>query len=142
MIKHAKFFYFDAGVFRSVRPKGPLDRAEEVEGAALEGLVAQHLRAWAAYRGNRDGLHFWRTRAGLEVDFVVYGEDSFAAIEVKNSRRVDPKDTRSLREFLVDYPEARACLVYRGEERIRVRGIQCVPCADFLMSLHPDRPLP
>jgi len=124
------------------RWKGPLDRAEEVEGAALEGLVAQHLRAWAAYRGNRDGLHFWRTRAGLEVDFVVYGEDSFAAIEVKNSRRVDPKDTRSLREFLVDYPEARACLVYRGEERIRVRGIQCVPCADFLMSLHPDRPLP
>lgn len=33
---HPKFFLFDAGVFRSLRPQGPLDRPEEVEGGALE----------------------------------------------------------------------------------------------------------
>src|SRR5262249_30238760 len=43
---HPKFFWFDTGVFRSARPMGPLDRPEEIAGAALEGLVAQHLRAW------------------------------------------------------------------------------------------------
>src|SRR5438067_13671054 len=48
-ITHSKFFLFDAGVFRSLRPKGPLDRPEEIDGPALEGLVAQHLRAWLAY---------------------------------------------------------------------------------------------
>jgi len=42
---HPKLRLFDAGVFRSLRPTGPLDRPQEVEGAALEGLVAQHLRA-------------------------------------------------------------------------------------------------
>lgn len=40
---------FDAGVYRSLPPRGPLDRAEEIDGGAFEGLVAQHLRAWIAY---------------------------------------------------------------------------------------------
>jgi len=43
---HPKFYLFDTGVFRSLRPRGPLDMPEEMEGQALEGLVAQHLRAW------------------------------------------------------------------------------------------------
>jgi predicted AAA+ superfamily ATPase len=136
--KHSKFYYFDCGVFRSVRPMGPLDRGEEAEGAALEGLVAQHLRAWIDYRGRRDRLHFWRTKAGLEVDFVVYGQDSFAAIEVKNSRRVSTKDTRSLREFRADYPEAQTCLLYRGTERLYVGDTLCMPCDAFLSALSPD----
>jgi predicted AAA+ superfamily ATPase len=29
---HPKFFVFDAGVYRSLRPKGPLDRTEEIDG--------------------------------------------------------------------------------------------------------------
>jgi len=48
---HPKFYLFDAGVFRSLRPAGPFDRSEEIEGAALEGLVLQHLIAWNQYRG-------------------------------------------------------------------------------------------
>ncbi|MBI2191632.1 MAG: ATP-binding protein [Planctomycetes bacterium] len=141
LIQHAKFYYFDCGVFRSVRPMGPLDRSEEAEGAALEGLLAQHLKAWVDYRDKRDGLYFWRTKSGLEVDFVVYGEDTFAAIEVKNRRRVDSKDTRSLREFASDYPEAETRLLYRGKERIEVAGVLCIPCEEFLAALHPGRPL-
>ena len=34
-VSHAKFYLFDAGVFRSRRPRGPLDRPEEIDGAAL-----------------------------------------------------------------------------------------------------------
>ncbi|MBU1207676.1 MAG: AAA family ATPase, partial [Proteobacteria bacterium] len=64
---HPKFYLFDTGVFRSLRPKGPLDRPEEIEGQALEGLVAQHLRAWIAYSWEKSELFFWRTRSGVEV---------------------------------------------------------------------------
>ena len=70
-ITHPKLFLFDVGVFRSIGPRGPLDRPEATGGAALEGLVAQHLRAWLAYRGDDAGLYFWRTRSGVEVDLVV-----------------------------------------------------------------------
>ena len=68
LVQHQKFYFFDAGVFRSLRPRGPLDSPEEIEGMALEGLVAQHLRALCQLRGNGTTLSFWRTRSGLEVD--------------------------------------------------------------------------
>ena len=136
-----KIYLFDAGVFRSLRPKGPLDRPEEMDGQALEGLVAQHLRAWAAYSRHDADVHFWRTRAGTEVDFVVYGESGLQAFEVKNSRKVQSADLRSLRAFRDDYPEAETAVLYRGPERLRVGDIWCLPVQDFLRRMVPDRGL-
>lgn len=134
---HPKFYFFDAGVYRSLRPRGPLDRPEEVGGAALEGLVAQHLRAWIAYTGRDDALYFWRTRAGVEIDFVVYGESGLLAVEVKNAGVVRPADVRALQSFREDYPEAETVLLYRGSDRLEVGGVTCVPVDDFLRQLAP-----
>jgi predicted AAA+ superfamily ATPase len=50
LVHHQKLYFFDAGVFRSLRPCGPLDAPAEIEGLALEGLVAQHLRALCQLR--------------------------------------------------------------------------------------------
>ena len=142
LVQHPKFYYADVGVFRSLRPKGPLDVPEEIGGACMEGLVAQHLRAWIAYSREERSLHFWRTRAGLEVDFVVYGEDTFLAVEVKRSRTVSRKDVRPLLAFGEDYPQAEACLLYGGKERLNVNGVSCLPCEEFLRNLSPDVPAP
>ncbi|MFH1259609.1 MAG: AAA family ATPase [Elusimicrobiota bacterium] len=139
MINHLKFYYFDAGVYRSIRPAGQLDRPEEIEGLALEGLIAQQLLAWNSYRGERNKLYFWRTSSGTEVDFVVYGEDVFWAIEVKNTSRIRPEDLRSLRSFKTDYPESSAYLLYRGKERLMKEGILCLPCEEFLLQLDPGK---
>ncbi len=139
IVTHPKFYYFDAGVFRSLRPQGPLDRPQETDGQCLEGLLAQHLRAWAAYRGDKSKLFFWRTHSGSEVDFVVYGEDGFWAIEVKNTGKVKDEDLKPLRVFLEEYPEARAIFLYRGKERLKRNGILCMPCEDFLRDLHPGK---
>lgn len=139
LVAHDKFYYFDAGVYRSLRPAGPLDRPEEIEGRALEGLIAQHLRAWIAYRGIGGQLYYWRTKSGSEVDFVVYGPDVFVAIEVKRSANIHGKDLRALRAFCEDYPEATACLLYMGKDRLEIGGIPCIPCEEFLGSLNPSR---
>lgn len=138
---HAKFYLFDAGVFRALRPAGPLDRPAEIEGAALEGLVAQHLRAWADYTEGDFELRTWRTRSNVEVDFVVYGPEGFWAVEVKNTRRVRPADLRGLRAFLEDYPGARAVLLYRGDQRLQKGQVLCLPVAEFLAGLRPGREL-
>ena len=45
VVAHAKLYFFDAGVFRSLRPVGPLDGRGEIAGPALEGVVLQHLLA-------------------------------------------------------------------------------------------------
>ncbi len=139
MTVHPKLFLFDAGVFRSLRPAGPLDRPEEIEGAALEGLVTQHLMAWNGYGGARCEIAYWRTRGGSEVDLVVYGPTDFWGIEVKNMRTVRPQDLRGLRTFGQDFPEAGRLLLYRGEERFERDGVLCVPCEEFLKQLRPGR---
>ena len=138
---HPKFYLFDTGVFRSLRPRGPLDRPEEIEGQALEGLVAQHLRAWVAYSGTKRELFFWRTRSGVEVDFVVYGSDGLWAIEVKNTQKIRPDDLRGLRSFREEHPRAKVFLLYRGKDRLVTDRILCAPCRDFLTGLRPDQGL-
>ena len=139
VVAHPKLYLFDAGVYRSVRPAGPLDRPAEIDGAALEGLVAQHLRAWIAYRNDDHQLYFWRTRSGVEVDFVVYGETGIWAIEVKNTARIRPEDLRGLAAFQEDYPEATCLLVYRGTEHSLHGATLAVPVEDLLRELRPDR---
>ena len=141
LVAHDKFFYFDAGVYRSIRPKGPLDSPEEIEGMALEGLIAQHLRAWASYRNVPTELSYWRTKSGSEVDFVVYGDDVFVAIEVKRSRNVHHTDLRALKAFKEDYPEAQVCLLYMGQDEIKIGDISCIPCDSFLKKLNPHGPI-
>lgn len=135
---HPKFYFFDAGVFRANRPAGLLDAPAEINGAALEGLVAQHLRAWCDYSGGNHRLHYWQTRSKVEIDFVVYGETGFHALEVKNSVRVRPEDLRGLKKFGEDFPESRRWLLYRGKERLLIDDILCLPCEEFLLELKPD----
>lgn len=138
LMVHPKFYLFDSGVFHVLRPKGPLDRPEEMNGVALEGLVAQHLKTWCDYSLEKADLYFWRTRSNLEVDFVLYGEKSFYAIEVKNAKKVFPHDLKALNAFLTDYPEAKAILLYRGEERLKIGNVLCLPVEKFLQNLIPD----
>lgn len=135
---HPKFYFFDTGVFRVNRPAGPLDAPAEIDGAALEGLVAQHLRAWCDYSGGNHHLYYWQTRTKVEIDFVIYGETAFHAIEVKNSARVRPEDLRGLKKFGDDFPESRRWLLYRGKERLMIDTILCLPCEEFLVQLKPD----
>lgn len=134
---HPKIYLFDAGVYRVLRPRGPLDSVTEEEGQALEGLVAQHLRAWCDYSDDQYQLYFWRTVSGVEVDFIVYGPNALWAIEVKNTRNVNAQDVKSLRSFREDYPMAKTALIYRGKERIMVNDILCVPAEMFLRQLIP-----
>jgi predicted AAA+ superfamily ATPase len=142
LTSHPKFYWFDAGVYRSMRPAGPLDRPEEIGGAELEGLVAQHLRAWINYSDGDFSLSFWRTKSGSEVDFIVYGKEGFWAIEVKHGSSVRSKDLRALRAFLADYPQARGRFLYRGKEKLSIDGILCLPVDEFLLELQPNRLLP
>ena len=138
---HPKFYFFDAGVLRSVRPAGPLDRAEEIEGAALEGLVMQHLRAWCAYGAGNSKLFFWRTSARSEVDCVVYGDQGLWAFEVKNARKVHSTDLRHLKTFRHDYPGSHVALLHRGDRKLLIDGIHCLPVEQFLAGVKPNVPL-
>lgn len=139
MTSQPKFYLFDAGVYHHLRPRGPIDSPEEAGGLALEGLVLQHLRAWSDYSTDRVDCYFWRSRGGSEVDFILYGERLFSAIEVKNAKQVHPGSLRSLKTFVKDFPEASPLLLYRGAEKLMIDGIPCWPVETFLLQLKPDQ---
>jgi len=142
LVSQYKLYFFDVGMYRVLRPIAILDQPEEINGVALEGMVAQHLRAWIDYTKQVHRLYFWRTKAGLEVDFIVYGELGLWAIEVKNGRHVHSADLKPLVHFKQDYPEATAILVYQGETRLMKKGILCIPCKDFICNMIPNKLLP
>lgn len=141
LIGHPKFYLFDTGVYRTLRPQGILDQPEEIEGMALEGLVAQHLKAWTDYTTAQHTLNFWRTSTGIEVDFIVYGQTEFWAIEVKNKKKIFPQDLKALEIFLENYPAAKTIMLYRGTEQLKIKNVLCLPCAEFLSQLKPNQPL-
>ncbi|MCE5316787.1 MAG: AAA family ATPase [Parachlamydia sp.] len=141
VVKHPKFYLFDSGIYHAVRPKGPIDKPEEIGGPSLEGVVASHLRAWIDLQQDEYQLSFWRTRTQLEVDFIVYGANEFCAIEVKNSESISPKDLHGLLAFSEEYPEAKPLLLYRGTKRRFEKGILILPCEEYLKALHPEKTL-
>jgi len=134
-IIHPKFYYFDVGVYRSIRPKGPLDTPELIGGTALETLVFQELSAINEYERCRFALYFWKTVDQHEVDFILYGNKSLIAIEVKSSKTVHPSDLRGLQIFKEEYPIAKLFLFYGGKEPLHRGDVEILPLADVLPQL-------
>lgn len=76
----------------------------------------------------------------MEVDFVIYGESTFVALEVKNSTYAERSDAASLESFISDYPEAKGYLLYRGERTMQVsQHVSAIPVEQFLKNLIPGR---
>lgn len=132
---HPKFFYFDVGVYRALRPLGPLDTPEEISGAALETLFLQELLAINDYLGYDYEIFFWRTQTGIEVDFVVYGPKGLIAFEIKRSKNVSAMDTKGLRAFKEEYPIAKLYLLYGGDKELYEGDVFVVPFAKALKHL-------
>lgn len=56
-------------------------------------------------------IHFWRTKEGAEVDFVVDAGNKLLPIEVKFQQFKEPKIERSLRSFIEKYQPERALVI-------------------------------
>ena len=127
IIQKDRFYYFDAGVYRYLRPKGILDQASEIEGVGLETCFMQIFLAINDYFNWRKQLYYWRTSNGLEVDFVVYGEDGLWAFEIKHTQHITPRMLNGLKEFKVDYPIAKCYLLYLGTETLYFENVTVYP---------------
>ena len=141
LIAHSKFYFFDVGIFRALRPRGILDIESEIEGSALEGLVAQHLRTWTQNQKEKHSFSFWHTATNLEVDFIIYGPRGFWAIEVKRSDNLSPDDIKGLSAFQEEYPEAKCMILNMNKRRENYRGFPVIPIQDFLLQLSCDMPI-
>lgn len=135
VIAQQKFYYFDTGVYLSLRPQGPLDSESERRGPALETLFLQHVRAINDYECLGYDIYYWRTRSQLEVDFILYGENGLLAFEIKSTSRLTPKDFKGLKAFKEDYPIAACFMVYLGDREYFEQDIQVIAMDTLLFKL-------
>ena len=135
LVAHPKFYFFDVGVYRTLRPMGPLDAPEEVEGIALETLFLQELIALNSTLGFGYKIFYWRTSNGREVDFILYGPKGLLAFEIKRTSRMTSAMLGGLKSFLVDYPMAKAYFVYMGNRRMYDGKIEIIPVLEILKNL-------
>jgi uncharacterized protein len=134
-IAHQKFYFFDTGVYKILRPMGPLDTKEESDGAALETVFFQSLSAINHYFELGYSIYYWRTLAGNEVDFVIYGPRGLHAFEIKRASHVSNKFFSGLTSFAQDYPEAQLHLIYLGEHAQYHGNINVRPFEQALKDL-------
>lgn len=130
-----KFYFFDVGVYRAIRPRGPLDMLEEIDGAALETLFLQHLIAFNDYGRLGYEFYYWRTSNQVEVDFVAYGERGLFAFEIKRKRTISSRDLAGLKVFGEDYPMAKLYMVYGGDHEAFYGNVKVLPFEKMLFQL-------
>lgn len=81
-------------------------------GLLVEGVVFQEIYKFITQHFLSHTIHYWRTKSGAEVDFVVYkNESSFLPIEVKYRSMRQPAISRGYRSFLQAYQPSKAVVV-------------------------------
>jgi len=136
LVTSEKFYYFDVGVYQNLRPKGLLDVGSEILGSGLETLFYQSCLALIDYYRSDSQLYYWRTVSGVEVDFIIYGQKSMLAFEIKHSTQITPKMLRGLRSFKEDYPMAKLYILYMGDKKLFLNdNIVALPFVEALKEL-------
>ena len=133
-----KFYLFDVGVAGYVTGRH-IERAHGPEfGRALEHLVLMELLAYRSYREGDFPVRFWRTKSGLECDFVL-GRDGEVAVEVKGGDRVRPGDLRAMRAYVEEHRPRHAIVVCNENAARRTGdGVWVLPWKQFLERLWMD----
>ncbi len=131
--KAARFYLFDVGVAGALTDRRITQERGEAFGRALEHFILMEIMAHASYRDLHYPIRFWRTKSGLEVDFVL-GEGE-VAVEVKGASRVDGRDLRAIESFRSAYSPRQAIVVCNEDRERRVGNLRIVPIATFLQEL-------
>ena len=134
IMRAPKFYLFDVGVAGYLSGRR-LDRAAGPEfGQALEHFVLMEILAWRSYRERDVPVRYWRTKSGLEVDFVL-GHEAEVGIEVKGTRRVRPDDLKGIRAFSDEQRPRRALVVSNDPAPRRTGNVDVLPWRTFLERL-------
>ena len=129
----AKFYLFDVGVAGAMTKRHIEEEKGGLFGKAFEHFIFMELAAYNSYNEIDYEINFWRTKSGLEVDFVLgWGE---VAIEVKGAARIEKRDLQPLNAFIDEY-SPRNALVVCNEREERIHGrIRIMPYKNFLRDL-------
>jgi len=131
--KASKFYLFDVGVAGTITKRRIPELRGEQFGRAFEHFILMEVTAHSSYRELDYEINFWRTKSGLEVDFVLGSGQ--VALEVKGSDQVSTRDLRPIRAFIDEYSPQKAIVVCNERTERIVDQIRIMPWRIFLQEL-------
>jgi predicted AAA+ superfamily ATPase len=132
-----KFYLFDVGVAGSITRRYITEERGELFGKAFEHFILMEIMAFNSYHEIDFDINFWRTKSGIEVDFIL--GNGAVAIEVKGSSHVGKRDLYPLTVFLKEFPASKAYVVCNEKTERVVEQIRIVPHRKFLDDLWESR---
>ncbi len=127
----AKFYFFDAGVVRYLQNRPEIKEKSPEFGDAFETYMAHELKTFVDYH-NLGDLHYWRSKSGYEVDFII---NDNLAVEAKAKGNISPRDLRGMKA-LKEEKRIKHYVVACLEKRPRIiQGIKILPWKNFLDQL-------
>ena len=101
LVKAPKLLWTDCGLAAWLAGiKSSADATQRLDaGFWLEQTLFQTLDTWRALDGQRRKLHYWRDRAGHEVDFILEEAGKLVALEIKAGSQVTTSDVIGIRAF-------------------------------------------
>jgi len=131
--KAARFYLFDVGVAGAlIKRHLPVAKGEPF-GKAFEHFIYMEILAHRAYSELDYDINFWRTKSGLEVDFILGGGE--VALEVKGTDSIRDRQLYGLRSFAEEFkPKYRLVVCNESEARL-IGNIHILPWRQFLSRL-------
>ncbi len=134
LVKTPKVYFTDTGILCHLAGLKDSQHAADgpLNGAIFETAVLLEIVKAFVNRGEEPQIYFWRTSAGVEVDFVVETGGQLIPLEVKLSATPRPAMANPIRTFQTDLG-ARAAggfVVHPGEVRLPLAaGVVALPFA-------------
>lgn len=104
-----KFYLFDVGVANYLKKQNINQLKGSEASKSFEHFIFMELIGYRGINTKRFDIRYWRTKAGLEVDFIL-GEAE-VAIEVKITTLVEKQDLKGLIAFCEEHSPKQAYIV-------------------------------
>ncbi len=104
-----KFYLFDVGVANSLMKKQINELSGIDAGKSLEQYIFLELTAYKSLTELDKEITYWRTKDGLEVDFII--GDADMALEVKISSNLSNSELKGMKAFIDEHKPKKAIVV-------------------------------
>ncbi|MGX6959795.1 MAG: DUF4143 domain-containing protein [Rickettsia endosymbiont of Pentastiridius leporinus] len=135
-----KFYFFDVGVANNITQYQLNELKGAEAGKALEHYIFTELTAYLGLSDLDYRINYWRTKTGLEVDFIISKiRGKTIPIEVKISSNIHNSELRGIKSFIEEHSLSKGYVVCL-EERLRkivwgTQEIDIILVQEFLEKL-------